>query len=62
MPQDVSVDVPINTTRFSNGSHQLKVTVQDAAGNTAVVYDGTISIANPNAPTGTPIGPGSPAR
>ncbi len=58
--QDVAVDVPLDTTRFSNGSHQLKVTVQDAAGNTAVVYDGTVSIANPNAPTGTPIGPGSP--
>lgn len=58
--QDVAVDVPLETTRFANGSHNLKVTVQDAAGNTAVVYDGTISIANPNAPTGGPIGPGSP--
>jgi hypothetical protein len=58
--QDVAVDVPIETTRFADGQHQLKVTVQDAAGNTAVVYDETISIANPSAPTGTPIGPGSP--
>ena len=57
--RDVAVDVPLETTRFANGQHQLKVTIQDAAGNTAVVYDGTISIANPNTPTGTPIGPGS---
>jgi hypothetical protein len=59
--QDVAVDVPLETTRFANGSHQLKVTVQDAAGNTAVVYAGTISIDNPGSSTGTPIGPGSPA-
>jgi hypothetical protein len=58
--QDVAVDVPLETTGFANGSHALKVTVQDAAGNSAVVYDGTISIANPGSPTGTPIGPGSP--
>ena len=57
--RDVAVDVPLETTRFSNGQHQLKVTVQDAAGNTAVVYDSTISFENPNAPAGTIIGPGS---
>jgi hypothetical protein len=57
--QDVAVDVPLETTRFANGQHKLSVMIQDAAGNTAVVYSGTISIANPNAPTGTPIGPGS---
>jgi hypothetical protein len=58
--QEVAVDVPVDTSKLTNGSHQLKVTVQDAAANSAVVYDGAISIANPNAPTGTPIGPGSP--
>jgi hypothetical protein len=47
--QNVAVDLPVNTTRFPNGQHQLKITVQDAAGNTSVVYDGTISITNPNA-------------
>jgi hypothetical protein len=61
----VAVDVPFNTTKFANGQHRLTVTVQDAAGNTAVVYDGTISIANPNgAGSGgaakSSIGPGSP--
>jgi hypothetical protein len=47
--QNVAVDLPVNTTRFPNGQHQMKITVQDAAGNTSVVYDGTISISNPNA-------------
>ncbi len=63
----MAVDVPLEATKFANGSHTLKVTVQDAAGNSAVVYDGTITIANNSATagqtgsaTGTPIGPGSP--
>jgi hypothetical protein len=59
--QNVAVDVPLETSRVANGQHQVKVTVRDAAGNAAVVYDGTISIANPNAATSTPVGPGSPA-
>jgi hypothetical protein len=61
--RNVAVDVPLDTTKLANGQHQLKVTVQDAASNSAVVYDGTILIANPGAPsgTGTAIGPGSPA-
>jgi hypothetical protein len=58
--QEMAVDVPVDTTKLTNGSHQLKVTVQDAAGNSSTVYAGTISIANPGSPTGTPIGPGSP--
>ncbi len=69
-PTSESVDLPINTTALANGQHTLKVTVQDAAQNSAVAYDGTISIANPtgtptstanpNAPTIASIGPGSP--
>ncbi len=58
--RSVAVDVPVNTTKLSNGSHQLKVTVQDAAGNSSTVYAGAITVANPSSPTGTPIGPGSP--
>jgi hypothetical protein len=54
--RSVAVDVPVDTTRFSNGQHTLKVTVQDAAANPAIVYDGTISTANASV-----IGPGSPA-
>jgi hypothetical protein len=49
--QTVAVDVPVDTTKFPNGQHQLKVTVEDAAGDTSIVYDGTISINNPNAET-----------
>ncbi len=56
--RSVAVDVPVDTTRFSNGTHELKVTVQDAAANPAILYDGTISIANAGASS---IGPGSPA-
>ena len=71
--QNVAVDVLLDTTRFSNGQHLLKVIVQDAAGNTTVVRDDTISIANASAGgvtsggAGTSsgagvssIGPGSP--
>ncbi len=62
--QNVAVDVPVDTTRFLNGQHQLKITVQDAAGNTSVVYDGTISINNPNAQANSTelTGGSSPSR
>jgi hypothetical protein len=45
----VAVDVPVNAAKLTNGSHQLKVIVQDAAGNTSTVYAGTISISNASA-------------
>ena len=41
-----SVDLPIETSTVTDGQHTLKVTVQDAAGNSSVVYDGTISTHN----------------
>ncbi len=46
-PASESVDLPINTSALANGQHTLKVVVQDAAGNSAVVYDGTISTKQP---------------
>ena len=46
-PASESVDLPINTTALANGQHTLKIVVQDAAGNSAVVYDGTISTKQP---------------
>ncbi len=46
-PASESVDLPINTTSMPNGQHTLKVIVQDAAGNSAVVYDGSISTKQP---------------
>ncbi len=36
----------MNTTTLSDGKHALKVTVTDAAQNSSVVYDGTITTAN----------------
>jgi hypothetical protein len=42
-PEHESVDVPINTADLANGQHTLKVLVEDAAGNSAVVYDAGIS-------------------
>jgi hypothetical protein len=63
--QTVTVDVPINTTSLSSGQHHLVVSVTDAAGNSAVVLDREITVANGAAgssvaATGA-IGPGSPA-
>jgi hypothetical protein len=46
-PAGESVDLPINTTSLPNGQHTLKVIVQDAAGNTATVYVGSISTKQP---------------
>jgi hypothetical protein len=47
-PASESVDLPINTTSLPNGQHTLKVSVQDAASNSAVVYDGSISTEQPS--------------
>ncbi|MGO9322379.1 MAG: hypothetical protein ACLQBY_16470 [Solirubrobacteraceae bacterium] len=44
--QTETVDVPVNTTTLSEGEHTLKVIVTDAAQNSSVVYDGTITTAN----------------
>jgi hypothetical protein len=42
-----AVDIPIDTRGLPDGSHDLKVTVTDAAGNASVVLDRTISTSNP---------------
>jgi hypothetical protein len=49
------VAVPANTTGVRDGQHTLKVTVTDAAGNTSVVYDGTITTDNAPADTSPPM-------
>ncbi len=41
-----SVDLPINTATVADGQHTLKVTVEDAAQNSSVVYDSTITTDN----------------
>jgi len=55
-----SVDLPVNTATLPDGQHTLKVTVEDAAGNSSVVYDGTISTQNAvNSSLGAGPGPGT---
>ena len=59
-PASESVDLPIDTTALANGQHTLKVVVQDAAGNSAVVFDGTISTKQPSENSlGAQPGPGT---
>ncbi len=59
-PASESVDVPVNTTSLPDGQHTLKVIVDDAAGNSAVVYDATISTKQPAASSlGAQPGPGT---
>jgi hypothetical protein len=54
-----SVDVPVNTATLSNGAHTLKVTIEDAAQNASVVYDGQITTLQPsNGSLGALPGPG----
>jgi len=55
-----SVDVPVNTATLSNGAHTLKVTIEDAAQNASVVYDGQITTLQPsNGSLGARPGPGA---
>jgi hypothetical protein len=49
-----SVDLPINTTTLADGQHTLKVTVEDAAQNSSVVYDSAITTKNAPANTTVP--------
>jgi hypothetical protein len=44
--QTETVDVPINTTAFADGEHELTVQVEDAAQNTSTVLDQEITTAN----------------
>ncbi len=45
-PQQVTADLSLDTTQISDGTHRLKVLVQNAAGDTAVVADTTITVEN----------------
>jgi hypothetical protein len=59
-PVSESVDLLINTATLANGQHTLKVTVEDAAQNTSVVYDGPITTLQPsNNSLGALPGPGA---
>jgi hypothetical protein len=54
-PASVSADVGFDTTKVSDGSHHLVVSVIDPAGNSAPVLDRQITVANPGVP-GPPNG------
>ena len=41
-----SIDLPIETSTLTDAQHTLKVTIEDAAQNSSVVYDATISTHN----------------
>jgi hypothetical protein len=41
-----TIDIPVDTASLPDGQHTLTVSVTDAAGNTSVVYSGTIATAN----------------
>lgn len=51
--QSVSADVPLDTTALANGSHRIVVTVTNAAGNSVVVLDRVIAVANVTLPQGS---------
>lgn len=53
-PQSESVDLQLNTTGLLDGPHTLKVTLTDAAANSSVVYDSTITTHNAPENTTTP--------
>jgi hypothetical protein len=54
----MTVDIPLDTTKFSDGSHTLKTEVEDVAGNKAVVLDRSVSFTNhPTSPVTTPTSP-----
>jgi hypothetical protein len=48
----VSADLGFDTTRVSNGSHHLVVSVIDAAGNSSPVLDRNVVVANPTVAAG----------
>jgi hypothetical protein len=60
-PQATSVSAEIPTPAIADGQHQLEVEVEDAAGNTSLVYDHTITIENHPATASTALVSPAPA-
>jgi hypothetical protein len=42
-----NISIPLDTTQLSPGQHHLRVTIEDAAGEEASAYDGTIAVSGP---------------
>ncbi|HEY3759895.1 MAG TPA: hypothetical protein VGL37_09040 [Solirubrobacteraceae bacterium] len=57
-PAALSVDLPFDTTSLANGTHDLLVSVFDAAGNSTTVLDRKITVANSAVPAGGTGGTG----
>ena len=49
-----NIDIPIETTLLRDGEHTLKITISDAAGNTAIADENTITTHNAPAATAAP--------
>lgn len=54
--QETGVNVEVDTTKLSEGEHQLSVALEDAAGNNAIVYTGAIHVDNKPVVQSTPTG------
>lgn len=50
----VSATMALDTSKLAAGTHNVLITVDDASGNTATVWDGTITTTDPHIPNGTP--------
>jgi hypothetical protein len=50
----VSATMSLNTTDLSPGTHSVLITVDDASGNSATAWDGTITTTDLNIPNGSP--------
>lgn len=60
-PASESVDIPVDTTQLTDGGHELKIVVTDAAGNSSTVYDSTISTLNHAQSSLAPTPPAMPS-
>ncbi len=52
-PAEENVSLSVDTAKLAPGAHHLRVTIMDAAGEEAVAYDGTITVAGTSTPAGT---------
>jgi hypothetical protein len=58
-PTVENISIPVDTTQLSPGQHQLQVSIEDAAGEEATAYNGTITVSGSTA-AGSSAGSGDP--